>query len=110
LFDREKNLLVLIVSVAKIDESRYPEGVPPYAYGETVWQGAYVFTISVTLEEKLVLKGTITHIENGNVQDALHHIIRTLYIGDVLYTVSESKIKMNSLSDLSEIKELNLNG
>jgi len=105
LFDREKNLLVMPVSVTKINES----GAPPYIYGKTVYQGAYVFTISLTLEEKIVLKGTITHIENGNVHNSSYHIIRALYIGEVLYTISNSKIKMNSLSDLGEINELNLN-
>jgi len=109
LFNKEKNLLVIPVSVAKIDESQYPNEIPPYAYGEIVWQGAYVFTISLTNDEKLVLRGTITHVENGNVHDSSHHIIRALYIGEVLYTISNSKIKMNSLSDLSEINELSLN-
>jgi len=109
LFDREKNLLVIPVSVAEVNESQYPNGVPPNAYGEILWQGAYVFTISLTLEEKLVLKGTITHVENGNVHDISYHITRALYIGEILYTISNSKIKMNSLADLSEINELNLN-
>ena len=110
LFDKEKNLLVIPVSVAEIDESQYPNGVPPYAYGEIVWQGAYVFTISLTLEEKIMLRGNITHIENGDVHNNSYHITRTLYMGEVLYTISESKIKMNSLLDLSEINELDLNG
>lgn len=105
LFDREKNLLVIPVSVTKMNES----GAPLYIYGKTVYQGAYVFTISLTLEEKIVLRGRITHIENGEVNDASFHIIRTLYIGEVLYTISNSKLKMNSLSDLTEINELNLN-
>jgi uncharacterized secreted protein with C-terminal beta-propeller domain len=60
------------------------------------------------LEEKIVLKGTITHVENGNLSDSSHYVKRALYIEDVLYTVSDSKIKMNSLSDLREVKELNL--
>ena len=110
LFDKEKNLLVIPVSVAEIDESQYPNGVPPYAYGEIVWQGAYVFTISMTLEEKIMLRGNITHVENGDVHNASYHITRTLYMGEILYTISESKIKMNSLLDLSEINELDLNG
>ena len=109
MFSREKNLLVIPVSVAKIDEHRYPYGVPADAFGEIVWQGAYVFTVSATLEEKLVLKGTITHVNTGNVHDASYHVTRALYIGGVLYTISNSKIKMNSILDLSEIKELNLN-
>jgi hypothetical protein len=109
LFDKEKNLLVIPVAVAKIDESQYPNGVPPYTQGEIIWQGAYVFTLSLEIEEKILLKGTITHVENGNVHDTSHHITRTLYIGEVLYTISDSKIKMNSLADLSEINELSLN-
>jgi inhibitor of cysteine peptidase len=108
LFDKEKGLMVIPVTVAKIDESQYPYGVPSYAYGDTVWQGAYVFTISLELEEKIALKGTITHIEDGNVYNALNHITRTLYIGNILYTISNNKIKMNSLSDLSEINTLAL--
>ena len=109
LFDREKNLLVLPVLVAKVNEGQYPNGVPPpYTYGEYVWQGAYIFTISLELEEKIMLRGTITHIENGNVHNASNYVTRALFIGDVLYTISESKIKMNSLLDLSEINELNL--
>ena len=106
LFDREKNLLVLPVSVTKINES----GAPPYIYGEAVYQGAHVFTVSLMLEEKIMLRGRITHIENGDVRDTSFHIIRTLYIGEVLYTISNSKLKMNYLSDLTEINELNLNG
>jgi len=109
LFDKEKKLLILPVLVAKVDESLYPNGVPPYTYGEIAWQGAYVFTISLELEEKIILRGTITHIENGNVHNASNYVTRALFIGEVLYTISESKIKMNSLLDLSEINELDLN-
>jgi inhibitor of cysteine peptidase len=105
LFDREKNLLVIPVSVTEMKEN----GAPPYVYGRNMGQGAYVFTISLALQEKLVLRGTITHIENGNVDNTSSHITRTLYIGEVLYTISDSKIKMNSLLDLTEINELNLN-
>jgi uncharacterized secreted protein with C-terminal beta-propeller domain len=56
-----------------------------------------------------MLRGTITHIENGNVHNASNYVTRALFIGEVLYTISNSKIKMNSLADLSKIKELNLN-
>lgn len=108
LFDKEKNLLVIPVLVADVNESAYSGGVPPYVCGEPVWQGAYVFTISLTLEEKIVLRGTVTHVENSNVQDSAYHITRAIYIDEFLYTISESKIKINSLLDLSEIKELNI--
>jgi len=109
LFDKDKNLMVIPVSVAKVDESKYPNGVPPFTCGEIVWQGAYVFTVSLELEEKITLRGTITHVENGDVHNTSDYVTRSLYIGEVLYTISNSKIKMNSLVDLNEIKELNLN-
>ena len=109
LFDKDKNLLVLPVSVARINESQYPDGVPPYAYGELEWQGAYVFNISLEIEARLTLKGTITHVENGDVRDSSQHVSRVLYIGEALYTISNHKIKMNSLTDLSVIGELSLN-
>jgi inhibitor of cysteine peptidase len=104
LFDKEKSLLVLPVSVAE----RENPNDPLYTPGKTVWQGAYVFTVSLSLEEKLELKGTITHIKNGDVHDSEYYVTRALYIEDVLYTISNSKIKMNSLFDLSEINELDL--
>jgi hypothetical protein len=102
--------MVIPVAVAEIEESQYPYDVPQWAYGDLVWQGAYVFTISLTSEEKIALIGTITHVEGDDVHNTSNHIVRTLYIGEVLYTISQNKIRMNSLVDLSEINELNLNG
>ncbi len=107
LFDKSKQLLVLPVLVAEIDEDKYPNGVPPNAYGDYVWQGAYVFNI--TLEGGLVFKGGITHEENYiSYRSYSYAVKRTLYIENVLYTISEEKIKMNNLEDLSEINEVKL--
>jgi uncharacterized secreted protein with C-terminal beta-propeller domain len=107
LFDKSKNLLVIPVLVAEINETQYPEGVPPYAYGTPIWQGAYVFNI--TLTEGLVLKGKITHGEDGaGVSESSYWVKRALYIENVLYTVSDKKIKINNLEDLTEIKEIQL--
>jgi uncharacterized secreted protein with C-terminal beta-propeller domain len=108
LFDGEKHLLVIPVLVAEINENEYPNGVPQYVMGEAVWQGAYVFTVSLTGQE-IKLKGTITHIENGDVSNYTRHVKRVLYIGNVLYTISDSMVKMNSLTDLSDIGVLSLN-
>jgi len=100
LFDKEKNLLV----------------IPAGNYNK---QSAYVF--DVTLEDGLELKGKITHEseeENENEEDDYYSyyrydyrysIKRSLYIDDVLYTISDNMVKMNSLEDLSEINSLNLN-
>ena len=112
LFDREKNLMVIPVTLAEVNESNYPEGVPDNAYGEYVWQGAYVFDIS---ENGIVLKGTITHMDDN--QDLLkrgyyfgydYTVQRSLFIENVLYTISSMKIKMNILDSLSEINSIEL--
>ncbi len=113
LFDKSRNLLVMPVSVAEVDESEYPEGVPSWAYGEPVWQGAYVFHISPDVG--LNLTGGITHIEDlaDLEQDYPYFyspfaVTRSLYIDDVLYTISQAKIKMNSLEYLDYINEVEL--
>jgi uncharacterized secreted protein with C-terminal beta-propeller domain len=111
LFDREKNLLVIPVTVAEIDESNYPEGVPDNAYGEYVWQGAYIFNIS---PERITFKGQITHIDNFDLNFRYYgyynyEIERTLYIDNVLYTISNMKVKMNTLDTLADINTVYLN-
>jgi len=110
LFNPENGLLAMPVSVATIDESQYPNGVPPNTYGELVWQGAYVFTVSLESQEKIRLKGTVTHIENEDIHNSTYYVTRTLYINEVLYTISQAKIKMNLLSDISEINEITISG
>ena len=60
LFDKSKNLLVIPVSLAvvsDVDKAQY--GVS--AYGTTVWQGAYVYGISI--DGGFTLKGTVTHLD-----------------------------------------------
>jgi inhibitor of cysteine peptidase len=116
LFDKSRNLLVMPILVAEVDVSEYPGGVPSWAYGEPVWQGAYVFDISI--DNGLQLRGRITHIENPSdlEQDYYYYysyyssftVNRSLYIGDVLYTISDAKIKMNNLENLDYINEVEL--
>jgi len=112
LFDKKRNLLAIPVLVAEIDEKKYPNGVPANAYGDYVWQGVYVFSIS---ESGLTVKGRITHLEDaadylksGYYFFSPFSVKRALYIGDVLYTISDKKVKMNNLSDLAEIGEVKL--
>jgi inhibitor of cysteine peptidase len=113
LFDKSRNLMVIPVLVAEIDESQYPDGVPSDAYGEPVWQGAYIFHVS--LDGGISLEGRITHIENIADPELQYYyyyspfsVERSLYIGDVLYTISQAKIKMNNLEDLGYINEVQL--
>ncbi|UCE96732.1 MAG: beta-propeller domain-containing protein [Candidatus Bathyarchaeota archaeon] len=111
LFDKEKQLLVIPVLVAEIDETKYPGDPPPNAYGDYIWQGAYIYNIT---SETLELRGNITHIENGtSLQSSYYHyspysVKRALYIGNILYTISDMKIKLHSLENLEEIGEIEL--
>jgi uncharacterized secreted protein with C-terminal beta-propeller domain len=113
LFSKSKNLLVIPVLVAEIDEQKYPQGVQPNTYGEYVWQGAYVFDL--TLENGFVLKGKVTHVENdsdliksGYYYSSPFDVKRSLYIDGVLYTVSDKMIKMNSLDNMNEVNKVKL--
>ncbi len=102
LFSRSKNLLVMPI-------------------GYYFRQGAYVFNVS--LEDGIMLKGVITHMgpdENWPYKshDAFtcaypwnhrgYSVKRSLYIGNVIYTISDGLLKMNDLNNLSEINKLEL--
>jgi inhibitor of cysteine peptidase len=113
LFDRSRNLLVMPVLVAEVDQSKYPGGVPSWTHGEPVWQGAYVFNVS--LDQGIQIEGGITHIEDPDELEQDYYyfyspfsVQRSLYIDDVLYTISQAKIKMNSLENLDYINEVEL--
>jgi uncharacterized secreted protein with C-terminal beta-propeller domain len=113
LFDKSRDLMVIPVLEAKVDVTKYSEADLVWAYGEPVWQGAYVLHIS--LDGGITLEGRITHIENlGDLEQDYYYfyspfsIERSLYIGDVLYTISQAKIKMNSLENLDYINEVEL--
>jgi len=108
LFDKSKNLLVIPVEEAKVDQSQYPPGqVPASAYGQIVWQGACVFNIS--LDQGLIVKGKISHIDNGiNIYNQDYYVQRSLYIGNVLYTISEAEIRLNSLENLAFLGEIQI--
>jgi uncharacterized secreted protein with C-terminal beta-propeller domain len=83
LFSRSRNLLVLPI-------------------GDWAVQDAYVFHIS--LDGGIMLRGTITHLENQEWQWAgWYSVKRSLYVEGVLYTVSNGLVRMNSLGDLSEM-------
>jgi uncharacterized secreted protein with C-terminal beta-propeller domain len=114
LFDKEKNLLVIPVAVAEIDENNYPDGVPDWAYGNYVWQGTYVFDISL---DGIELRGRITHMDDSTIagdkyryyyEYANYIVQRAFYMDNVLYTISSMKVKMNNLQTLAEINELDI--
>ena len=117
LFDKSRNLMVMPILVAEVDVSKYSEEELAWAYGEPVWQGAYIFRVS--LDEGIQEEGKITHIEDIAEPEKEYYyyyspfsVERSLYIsgdaGGVLYTISQAKIKMNSLENLDYINEVEL--
>jgi inhibitor of cysteine peptidase len=74
------------------------------------WDGAYVFKLSVT--GGFELRGGITHQSDTTQQywygDYNMNVNRALYIDNTLYTVSNAEVKLNSLSDLTQIAEVKL--
>jgi len=113
LFSKDKNLLVVPITLAEINKEQYPEGVPKNAYGEFTWQGAYVF--SITLDKGFELKSKITHVEDnsefmksGYYFESQYSVKRSLYIGNTLYTLSDKMIKMNDLGNFAEINKVTL--
>ncbi len=130
LFSKDRKLLVIPILLAEIDKSRYNSAnsgmynranpdlyageVPTYAYGDYVWQGAYVFSLDA--ESGFELKGKITHVsesddsllKSGYYYNSDSQIRRALYMDNVLYTLSDRLIKMNSLGDLGEVNAVEL--
>jgi uncharacterized secreted protein with C-terminal beta-propeller domain len=113
LFSKNKNLLVIPILLAEIDPEQYPEGVEPYQSGSYTFQGAYVFSLDT--DDGFMLKGRVSHVDgedayvkSGYYFYSPHDVKRSLYMDDVLYTISGSKVKMNSLDDLEEINEVEL--
>lgn len=117
LFDQEKELLVIPVSLYEIPQTikdQYPDSTGNI-YGEFTFQGAYVYRL--TLESGFEYKGRITHQPSEEMQTNSEYwywgssntdITRTPYIGDVLYTISSSMVKMNGLPALEELASLKL--
>jgi hypothetical protein len=121
LFDKSKNLLVIPLSLAIVDNStldQYGQSKDS-AYGQTVWQGAYVFNL--TPDGGFKLKGTVTHLDSTllNSQGQLTNsndyyntqnqwITRSLYIGNTLYTISNGEVKLNNLIDMTQIAQITL--
>lgn len=79
------------------------------------WQGAYVFNVHLT--NGFTLKGTVTNLNetllnsqgfideyNWNNYNSQNDVItRSLYIGNTLYTISNSEIQLTDLTDMTQI-------
>lgn len=136
LFDASLNLLVLPVELYVPSNAT---SVTPIVYGggtstpasepmipvssstQFVWQGAYVFNVSLT--NGITITGNVTQLDNASAylanpsltltnsypwNESQYFITRSLYIGNVLYTVSQNRVQLNSLSNLALEAQIDL--
>jgi inhibitor of cysteine peptidase len=106
LFDDEKDLMVL--PIREVKESWDPDNRWRH-YSQRVWQGAYVFTVD---EDGFERRGKVSHYE-GDEESRWYWgspwaVRRSLFMDDVLYTISQKKIEMHDLEDVTEINDLDL--
>lgn len=105
LFDKEKNLLVIPVSYNReIGVADGARTYPIYDY----WQGAFVFDVSLGGIE---LRGKVSHQEEENSDYYWRgngYVRRSLFMDDVLYTISDKKIKASDILSVEDINELEL--
>jgi len=90
--------------------------VIPVTYSEQLgqkweyWQGAFAFTVT---DDDISLKGKIDHDKKtGKVENDYGYgngyVQRSLFMDEVLYTVSSQMIKANAVSDLAYISDVEL--
>jgi uncharacterized secreted protein with C-terminal beta-propeller domain len=113
LFSGDKHLLAFPVKVMEVSGGSAVQnrGVP--AYGQFVFQGAYIYNVDP--DRGFNLKGRITHLSETDLlkagsswYESDKNVERILYINDTLYTVSGRYIKANNLGSLELIKTLAL--
>ena len=121
LFSREKNLLVIPVNlessekleVSIIDdinnssEDLVEKIIMPNP--TKYFNGAMVFYVD---KNEFKLKGEVNHSDNNSDNSYGYYgyqsdaVKRSLYIGNILYTLSNKYLKMNDLSDVEEVNSL----
>jgi len=106
LYDEYKELFVLPVTLTK--ETGQNTWGPMY---ETVFQGANIYT--VTIEEGFELEGQVKQYSDDEESKFGtyyygYEIMRSLYIGNTLYTLSNNRLQANDLNDFTMLKMLQL--
>ncbi len=98
LFDEERDLLVIPVTYSQQLGNNWE-----------YWQGAFAFTVT---DNDISLKGKISHDVKEQKTEEYYgsqgYVSRSIFMDEVLYTISNLMIKANSISDLKLIGEINL--
>jgi uncharacterized secreted protein with C-terminal beta-propeller domain len=105
LFSKEKDLLV--IPVREVQKILLNGKYSPYT--QKIWQGAYAFSVSP--EKGFTLRGKVTHSDedtSGYYWGSRDAVKRSLYIGNVLYTLSPDTIVVTDLGTMKPIREIPL--
>ncbi len=117
-YDAEKQLLILPISLHEVTDAikeqyaQYnssPNGDFPL-YGEQVFQGAFVYRVS--LQDGFKELGRITHIteedslKSGYYYDYESLVSRALIIGNAIYTFSVGQFQIHGLDNFNLIKKI----
>lgn len=116
LFDAAKGLMAFPVTLAELsDEVKNDPETADNTYGDYTYQGAYVYDVSI--EDGFEFRGRISHYADDEVEDlagyywyGVKDIERILYIGDYLYTVSQSIVQANNMDDLEFVDKVKFEG
>ncbi len=104
LFDSQRQLLVIPVSIngGRIIPLLSNQDSLVTSKALDYWQGVYVF--NVNSESGITLKGTVAQIENENTL----WVSRSQYIGNTLYTFSNSRVQLNNFENLAFLAQIDL--
>ncbi len=113
LFSKEKQLLAIPVNNYTEDfevessSDDYQSMINSYTSYKKQYISEGYFVYNINLTDGFTLKGTITHAKTKSKYSYYNtsRLLRGLYIGDNLYTVSEDYIKVNRLDNLQEISQ-----
>jgi inhibitor of cysteine peptidase len=113
LFSREKELLAFPVTVMEVKDKANSFEDRAIQYGEFAFQGAYVYRLNP--EQGFQLRGKISHLTEEDYAKAGNYwygsesnVERILYIGDHLYTLSQGKIMVHTITGLNHLNTLNI--
>ena len=116
LFDKEKAIIGFPVTIAEIPQSVKDNlDLETWQYGDTVFQGAYVYNFDV--EKGFHLAGKISHYSDDALGANFHYydrydsgknINRIIYMGDNYFTTSDGYVKATSMDKFEEVDMLEL--
>lgn len=114
LFDKAKGIMAFPVTVAELpDSAKNDSSTSANTYGDYVFQGAYVYNVSVA--NGFTLKGRITQYDENEIEEKSGYywygdkdVERIIYIGDNFYTVSQTIVTANKMTNLDEVNRVEL--